>query len=87
MPADPLVATLFPSPETALALLVGLVLGAVLGSLVTARIQARLNLRLHDRFEALSALALDRTSERFLNLAGERLGSLGGVAAVRGGRQ
>ena len=76
MPADPLVATLFPSPETALALLIGLVLGAVLGSLVTARIQARLQLRLHDRFEALSALALDRTSERFLNLAGERLGSL-----------
>ena len=76
MPADPFVATLFPSPETALVLLVGLVFGAALGSLVTARIQARLQLRLHDRFEALSALALDRTSERFLNLAGERLGSL-----------
>lgn len=60
----------------ALALLIGLVLGALAGSWITARIQARLHDGLHDRFEALSALALDRTSDRFLHLAGERLGSL-----------
>lgn len=71
-----LLSSLLPSPELALALVVGLVLGAAAGAFLTARIQASLNLRLHDRFEALSALALDRTSERFLNLAGERLGSL-----------
>lgn len=64
-------------PEIALALLVGLVLGALFGAWLTARIQSRLRLHQEDRFEALSALALDRTSERFLHLAGERLGSLG----------
>jgi DNA recombination protein RmuC len=64
-------------PELALALLVGLVVGALLGGWLTARIQSRLHLRLQDRFETLSALALDRTSERFLHLAGERLGSVG----------
>ncbi|MBY0402177.1 DNA recombination protein RmuC [Myxococcota bacterium] len=64
-------------PELALALLIGLVAGGLLGAWLTARIQSRLNARLQDRFEALSALALDRTSERFLHLAGERLGLLG----------
>ncbi len=68
---DPIV-----DPALALALLIGLVLGALAGAFLTARFQARLNLRLHDRFEALSAQALDRSSERFLHLAGERLGSL-----------
>ncbi|MBK7949423.1 MAG: DNA recombination protein RmuC [Deltaproteobacteria bacterium] len=70
-------AALAARPELALALLVGLVLGALLGAWLMARIQSRLRLHQEDRFEALSALALDRTSERFLHLAGERLGSLG----------
>jgi len=82
MPADattalaPALSGTVPSPELALALLIGLILGALAGSWITARIQARLHHGLHDRFEALSALALDRTSDRFLHLAGERLGSL-----------
>jgi DNA recombination protein RmuC len=75
-PAAAPLATLLPSPELALALLIGLVLGALFGAWITARLQGRLNRGLHDRFETLSALALDRTSERFLHLAGERLGSL-----------
>jgi len=64
-------------PELALALLLGLVVGGLVGAWLTARVQSRLHLGLQDRFEALSALALDRTSERFLHLAGERLGRLG----------
>lgn len=76
-PLSPLFAALLPSPELALALLVGLVLGVIAGVWLTARLGARLHLGLHDRFEALSARALDRTSERFLHLAGERLGALG----------
>ncbi|MEZ4334977.1 MAG: DNA recombination protein RmuC [Myxococcota bacterium] len=76
-PLAALLASLIPSPELALALLVGLVLGAIAGGWLTARIGARLHLGLHDRFETLSARALDRTSERFLHLAGERLGALG----------
>lgn len=72
----PSLAPFLPSPELALALLIGLVVGAVLGAWIAARLQARLHRGLHDRFETLSALALDRTSERFLHLAGERLGSL-----------
>ncbi|MFO0691371.1 MAG: DNA recombination protein RmuC [Myxococcota bacterium] len=64
-------------PELALALLIGLVVGGLVGAWLTARVQSRLHLGLQDRFEALSAHALDRTSERFLHLAGERLGLLG----------
>ncbi len=78
MPAEILPAALTPlfAPELALALLLGLILGALLGAWLATRFHGRLQHVLHDRFEALSALALDRTSERFLHLAGERLGSL-----------
>jgi len=76
MATEPTALSFLPSAELALALLAGLVVGALAGAFATARIQARLQLRLHDRFEALSAVALDRSSERFLHLAGERLGSL-----------
>lgn len=75
-PLAAFLASLLPSPELALALLCGLILGAIAGGWLTARIGARLHLGLRDRFETLSALALDRTSERFLHLAGERLGAL-----------
>lgn len=74
MPAEILPAAL--TPTLALALLLGLILGALLGAWLATRFHGRLQHVLHDRFEALSALALDRTSERFLHLAGERLGSL-----------
>ena len=78
MPAESAAAlvSILPSSELALALLIGIVLGALAGAWLTARIQARIQHGLHDRFEALSALALDRSSERFLHLASERLGSL-----------
>ncbi len=73
-PAAPLLPA---SPELALAGLIGLILGALLGAWLASRFQDRLHRGLHDRFETLSALALDRTSERFLHLAGERLGAVG----------
>ena len=78
MPAESTAAlvSILPSSELALALLIGIVLGALAGAWLTARIQARIQHGLHDRFEALSAQALDRSSERFLHLASERLGSL-----------
>ena len=78
VPASELASALAPAlaPELALALLLGLILGALLGAWLATRFHGRLQHVLHDRFEALSALALDRTSERFLHLAGERLGSL-----------
>jgi len=63
-------------PELALAALIGLVVGAVLGALLTWVIHARMNRRLRESFQALSAEALDRSSERFLALAGERMGAL-----------
>jgi DNA recombination protein RmuC len=63
-------------PALALALLIGLILGAVAGAWLASRYHAQQQSGLHDRFETLSALTLDRTSERFLQLAGERLGSL-----------
>ena len=63
-------------PALALALLIGLILGAIAGAWLAIRYHGQQQSGLHDRFEALSALTLDRTSERFLQLAGERLGSL-----------
>jgi len=65
-------------PELALlvGLLVGLFAGVVVGAFAAARLLARGQDGLADRFETLSTAALDRTSDRFLKLAGERLGSL-----------
>lgn len=63
-------------PELALAGLLGLVLGAALGALLTWALHARLNRRLREAFQTLSAEALDRSSDRLLALAGERLGAL-----------
>lgn len=59
-----------------LGLAVGLGLGALLGAWLGARLGGGREAQLHDRFEALSAQALDRSSERFLHLAGERMGAL-----------
>ncbi len=61
---------------SSLGLAVGLLVGALLGATITALVLSRTNARLRDRFQALSSEALDRNSERFLALAGERLGSL-----------
>lgn len=63
-------------PELALAGLLGLVVGAVLGALLTWALHARLARRLRESFQTLSAEALDRSSDRLLALAGERLGAL-----------
>ncbi len=64
----------------ALGLAAGLLLGATVGVVLTALLLARTRRRLGDglgdRFAALSSEALDRSSERFLALAGERLGAL-----------
>jgi len=60
----------------ALGATLGLVLGLALGAGITAILLSRTNARLSDRFQSLSSEALDRTSERFLSLAGERLGAL-----------
>jgi DNA recombination protein RmuC len=54
----------------------GLLIGAVGGASATALILSRTNARLRNRFQSLSTEVLDRTSERFLALAGERLGAL-----------
>jgi len=59
-----------------LGILLGAVLGALVGAAITAAILSRTNARLQDRFQTLSSDALDRNTERFLALAGERLGSL-----------
>ena len=56
--------------------LVGVLSGGVLAAAITAAILSRTNGRLRDRFHAPSSETLDRNSERFLALAGERLGSL-----------
>ncbi|HEB91104.1 MAG TPA: DNA recombination protein RmuC [Deltaproteobacteria bacterium] len=64
------------SPEIGVAGLLGLLLGGLFGSLITAFVHARLQRHMGDRFETLSARALDRNTERFLALAGERLGTL-----------
>jgi DNA recombination protein RmuC len=63
-------------PELVLAALLGLLLGGVLGALLTSLLHARTSRRLRDSFQTLSAEALDRSSERFLMLASERLGAL-----------
>jgi DNA recombination protein RmuC len=57
-------------------ILLGALLGGILGSVITAAVLSRNQRRMGDRFQALSSDALDRNSERFLTLAGERLGSL-----------
>lgn len=62
--------------DVGLAGVAGLFLGLFLGALVTALVTLRVSGRLRDRFQSLSSEALDRSSERFLALAGERLGSL-----------
>ncbi len=64
------------SPELGVAGLLGLLVGGLLGSALTAFVYARFQRRMGDRFETLSAQALDRSTERFLTLAGERLGTL-----------
>lgn len=67
-------------PATALALAAGLVAGLILGALLGAglahAIGWRSRARLREGFAALSGEALDRNNERFLTLAGERLGAL-----------
>jgi DNA recombination protein RmuC len=63
-------------PWLALAGGLGLATGALVGAFVTSLFHSQVNGRLRDRFHALSAEALDRSSERFLALAGERLGAL-----------
>lgn len=60
----------------ALGILVGAVLGGTLAALVLSRAHSRVDQSLRDRFQAVSSEALDRNNERFLALAGERLGSL-----------
>ncbi len=70
---DPIVAGLL---GLAVGLGLGGCLGAALSAVVTARLGARRNAALRDRFAALSNEALDRTSDRFLTLASERLGAL-----------
>jgi DNA recombination protein RmuC len=59
-----------------LGLCLGMALGAGLGAFVVSRMRAQLGGRLRDTFHALSSEALDRSSDRFLALAGERLGAL-----------
>ena len=59
-----------------LGLLLGIGLGALFGALLTGFVLSRQNTRLGDRFEALSNASLDRSSDRLLSLAGERLGAL-----------
>lgn len=53
----------------------GLGLGAMLGAGLVSLAVGRSQARLRDRFESLSNEALDRSSDRFLALAGERLGA------------
>ena len=55
---------------------VGLLFGVAFGSGVTLAIAARTRSRLREGFAVLSGEALDRNNERFLALAGERLGAL-----------
>jgi DNA recombination protein RmuC len=64
------------STGLALGILLGAVIGGLLCTAITAAILSRTNARLQDRFRTLSSDALDRNNERFLALAGERLGSL-----------
>ena len=60
----------------ALGLGIGLALGALIASSFLSRFFTRTSERLQGAFHALSAEALDRSSDRFLALAGERLGAL-----------
>ena len=60
----------------ALGLAIGLGFGALLGAGLAALAFGRSHARLGDRFAALSSEALDRSSDRLLTLAGERLGAL-----------
>ena len=59
----------------AIGLVVGLGLGALLGAGFVSLVLGRSQARLRDRFESLSNEALDRSSDRLLTLAGERLGA------------
>ena len=58
------------------ALAVGLFFGIVLGATLVGLVLTRTNRRMQDRFESVSTAALDRNNERFLSLAGERLGAM-----------
>ncbi|MCB9726455.1 MAG: DNA recombination protein RmuC [Spirochaetaceae bacterium] len=69
-------ATLFGLAGLVVGGLLGLLVGALLSGLVFGRLSSRLSTRLRDTFQSLSADALDRSNERFLALAGERLGAL-----------
>jgi len=53
----------------------GLGVGVLLGAGLVSLFVGRSHSRLRDRFESLSNEALDRSSDRFLTLAGERLGA------------
>jgi DNA recombination protein RmuC len=57
-------------------LVVGLAFGIALGALIASRFLGRMSARLQDAFHSLSSEALDRSSDRILDLAGERLGAL-----------
>lgn len=57
-------------------LLLGIAVGVAITMLLSARLHERANGRLKDAFHALSSEALDRSSDRFLKLAGERMGAL-----------
>ncbi len=59
----------------AIGVVVGLGLGALIGAGFVSLVVGRSQSRLRDRFESLSNEALDRSSDRFLTLAGERLGA------------
>ena len=77
-----LAAALEPFPFEALGLgfivgaVFGIAIGASLAMAMSARMHSRTTSRLQDAFHALSSEALDRSSDRFLQLAGERLGAL-----------
>ena len=59
----------------AIGLMVGLGAGSLFGAGLASFALGRSHGRMRDRFEALSNDVLDRNSERFLTLAGERLGA------------
>lgn len=82
---SPFLATLAPGLEGDAVLIVawafaigaalGLGAGALVGAAFVSLAVGRSQSRLRDRFETLSNEALDRSSDRFLTLAGERLGA------------
>ena len=57
-------------------LALGVALGLLLGARLRSKLQSNMNAQLQDAFHALSSEALDRSSDRFLTLAGERMGAL-----------